>query len=207
MSQGSLDTKNFNNAADIFVYARTNEVFVADGYAQPPRHRAATPTPERSSGCGAPTATCRTTPRRIGWRTRGRARSSSTWCTACGCRTTAWSTWRTAATTGCRCSPWTASSSARSSWSERRSCSARRSPSRSRPIPRSGTCFWRTPATARSACSTARTLEEVGSIGRIGRYAGQFIFLHNVAVDSAGNLYTAEVGGGRRVQKFMLTRP
>ncbi len=25
-----------------------------------------------------------------------------------------------------------------------------------------------------------RTLDEVGSIGRIGRYAGQFVFLHNV---------------------------
>ncbi|MEX2582123.1 MAG: hypothetical protein WD766_02545 [Gemmatimonadota bacterium] len=46
------------------------------------------------------------------------------------------------------------------------------------------------------------TLEEVGSFGRIGRYAGQFVFLHNVAVDSRGNVYTAEVGGGRRVQKF-----
>ena len=47
-----------------------------------------------------------------------------------------------------------------------------------------------------------RTLQEVGQFGRIGRYAGQFVFLHNVAVDSRGNVYTAEVGGGRRVQKF-----
>src|SRR5437762_4999622 len=31
-SKGSLDTDNFNNAADIYVYKRTNEVFVADGY-------------------------------------------------------------------------------------------------------------------------------------------------------------------------------
>ena len=31
-SKGSLDTGNFNNAADIFVYPKTNEVFVADGY-------------------------------------------------------------------------------------------------------------------------------------------------------------------------------
>ena len=50
------------------------------------------------------------------------------------------------------------------------------------------------------------TLTEVGGIGRIGRYAGQFIFLHALAVDSRGNLYTAEVGTGRRVQKFVLTR-
>jgi DNA-binding beta-propeller fold protein YncE len=47
------------------------------------------------------------------------------------------------------------------------------------------------------------TLEPVSHFGRIGRYAGQFVFLHNVAVDSQGNVYTSEVGGGRRVQKFL----
>ena len=31
-SQGNGDTQNLNRPADIFVYARTNEVFVADGY-------------------------------------------------------------------------------------------------------------------------------------------------------------------------------
>jgi sugar lactone lactonase YvrE len=51
-----------------------------------------------------------------------------------------------------------------------------------------------------------RTLEEVGSFGRIGRYAGEFIFLHNVAVDSKGNVFTAEVGNGRRVQRFVKGR-
>jgi sugar lactone lactonase YvrE len=48
-----------------------------------------------------------------------------------------------------------------------------------------------------------QTLQEVGSFGRIGHYAGQFVFLHNVAVDSQGNIYTAEVGTGRRAQKFV----
>jgi DNA-binding beta-propeller fold protein YncE len=47
------------------------------------------------------------------------------------------------------------------------------------------------------------TLEPLSHFGRIGRYAGEFVFLHNVAVDSRGNVYTAEVGGGRRVQKFL----
>jgi hypothetical protein len=32
MSKGSLDTKNVNNAADMWVHPPTNEVFVADGY-------------------------------------------------------------------------------------------------------------------------------------------------------------------------------
>jgi DNA-binding beta-propeller fold protein YncE len=47
------------------------------------------------------------------------------------------------------------------------------------------------------------TLQPLSEFGRIGHYAGQFVFLHNVAVDSNGNVYTAEVGGGRRVQKFI----
>ena len=47
-----------------------------------------------------------------------------------------------------------------------------------------------------------KSMKELSSFGRIGHYAGQFVFLHNVAVDSKGNLYTAEVGTGRRAQKF-----
>jgi hypothetical protein len=40
------------------------------------------------------------------------------------------------------------------------------------------------------------------SWGRAGRMAGQFKWVHNIAIDSRGNLYTAEVGFGRRAQKF-----
>ena len=49
-----------------------------------------------------------------------------------------------------------------------------------------------------------KSLKEVGAYGRIGRYAGQFIFMHNLAGDSRGNLYVSEVGTGRRVQKLVL---
>jgi hypothetical protein len=42
----------------------------------------------------------------------------------------------------------------------------------------------------------------VGSFGRQGRYAGQFHFLHDMAVDSKGNIYTGEASGSKRVQKF-----
>ena len=48
-----------------------------------------------------------------------------------------------------------------------------------------------------------QSLKEVGAYGRIGRYAGQFIFMHNLAADSRGNLYVSEVGTGRRVQKLV----
>jgi len=41
--------------------------------------------------------------------------------------------------------------------------------------------------------------------GRPGRHAGEFTALHNIAVDRAGNIYTAEVNTGQRVQKFRRT--
>lgn len=47
----------------------------------------------------------------------------------------------------------------------------------------------------------------VGSFGRTGRQAGEFKTVHNIAIDSKGNLYTAEVGYGRRVQKFVPVKP
>jgi DNA-binding beta-propeller fold protein YncE len=44
----------------------------------------------------------------------------------------------------------------------------------------------------------------LGSFGRNGRSAGQFHWIHNMAVDSAGNIYTTEVDSGKRAQKFVL---
>lgn len=46
------------------------------------------------------------------------------------------------------------------------------------------------------------TGDVVTSWGRHGRQPGQFKWVHNIAIDSKGNLYTAEVGFGRRAQKF-----
>jgi DNA-binding beta-propeller fold protein YncE len=42
-----------------------------------------------------------------------------------------------------------------------------------------------------------------GSFGRSGRQAGQFHWVHNIAVDSHGNVFTTEVGDGKRVQRFV----
>jgi DNA-binding beta-propeller fold protein YncE len=49
-----------------------------------------------------------------------------------------------------------------------------------------------------------QTLQERGTLGRLGRYAGQFVSPHNIATDSKGNLYVAEDLGGQRVQKFAI---
>jgi len=48
-----------------------------------------------------------------------------------------------------------------------------------------------------------RSLEILATFGRHGRNAGDFHWVHNLATDSDGNLYTAEVDTGKRVQKFL----
>ena len=42
--------------------------------------------------------------------------------------------------------------------------------------------------------------------GRGGKMAGQFDWVHNIAVDSKGTVYTSEVNTAKRVQKFNLVR-
>jgi hypothetical protein len=43
------------------------------------------------------------------------------------------------------------------------------------------------------------------TVGRSGRNAGQFHWVHNIAIDSRGNVYTTEVDNGKRIQKWMPT--
>jgi hypothetical protein len=43
----------------------------------------------------------------------------------------------------------------------------------------------------------------LSGFGQPGLHAGQFTFLHSVAKDSKGNLYTGETINGRRIQKFV----
>ncbi len=47
-----------------------------------------------------------------------------------------------------------------------------------------------------------QSAQVLARVGRPGRYAGQFHVVHDIAIDSQGNLYTAEVNTGQRVQKF-----
>ena len=46
-------------------------------------------------------------------------------------------------------------------------------------------------------------LQELGRLGHSGRMAGEFHYLHQVSVDSKGNIYTAEVDTAKRIQKFL----
>jgi hypothetical protein len=43
----------------------------------------------------------------------------------------------------------------------------------------------------------------LGHVGSMGENAGQFYGLHMIAVDSQGDIYTGEVFGGERVQRFL----
>ena len=48
-----------------------------------------------------------------------------------------------------------------------------------------------------------QSLKVLGQFGRWGPYAGQFEFVHSIAVDSKGNIYTGEVIYQQRVQKWV----
>ena len=114
-SKGSNDTANLGSPADIRVDMAAREVYVADGY----RNRrvvvfdSQTGAYKRHWGAyGKPPSDDR---RRPTIRRGRRRRSSATRCTACGSRTTGWSTCATAPTTACRCSARTARSCRRPS--------------------------------------------------------------------------------------------
>jgi DNA-binding beta-propeller fold protein YncE len=50
------------------------------------------------------------------------------------------------------------------------------------------------------------TGEVIGTFGRSGRMAGDFHSIHNIAIDSQGNVYTAEADTAKRAQKFQQIR-
>jgi hypothetical protein len=52
-----------------------------------------------------------------------------------------------------------------------------------------------------------KTTKVLARVGRPGRMAGQFHVVHNIAIDSRGNLYTTEVNTGQRLQKFRRVNP
>lgn len=51
------------------------------------------------------------------------------------------------------------------------------------------------------------TGEIVAAFGRNGRNAGEFHWVHNLAADSKGNIYTTEVDTAKRAQKFRYVGP
>lgn len=65
-------------------------------------------------------------------------------------------------------------------------------------------CLHNVDGTNQYADTLHRTsLELLSTFSRHGRHAGEFHWVHNVATDSDGNMYTAEVDTGKRAQKFL----
>ncbi|MBV8169872.1 MAG: hypothetical protein JO021_24005 [Alphaproteobacteria bacterium] len=52
-----------------------------------------------------------------------------------------------------------------------------------------------------------QTGEVLGTFGRNGRQAGDFHWIHQIAMDSQWNVYTGEVDSGKRIQKFKPAQP
>jgi DNA-binding beta-propeller fold protein YncE len=202
MSKGSLDTANLNNAADMYVYAKTNEVFVADGYVN---RRvivfdADTGAFKRMWGAYGepPDDAASNEPQYEG----PAARQFNT---VHGIHVSDDGLVYVADRRNNRVQIFTVDGAfQREIFVER--------PTRllgtafaisSSPDPGQQHLFVADAGNGRVHIFDRKTMEEVGAFGRIGHYAGQFVFLNNLAVDSQGNVYTAEVGGGRRAQKFV----
>jgi len=50
-----------------------------------------------------------------------------------------------------------------------------------------------------------KAMTQIGVVGMRGKEPGEFDIVHHMAVDSKGNLYTAEIVNNRRAQRFVLT--
>jgi DNA-binding beta-propeller fold protein YncE len=202
-SKGSLDTKNFNNAADIYVYPKTNEVFVADGYVN-----------RRVIVLDADTGAFK----RL-WGAYGRPPDDNVdnkptydgpppqqFNTVHGIRVSEDGHVYVADRLNNRMQVFGLDGTfEREIFVERQTKLLGTAFSIAfSPDPAQRFLYLADAGNGRIHIYNRQSLTEVGHFGRIGRYAGQFIFLHNIAVDSHGNLYTAEVGTGRRAQKFLV---
>lgn len=203
MSKGSLDTRNFNNAADIWVHAPTNEVFVADGYVN-----------RRVIVLDADTGAFKRM-----WGAYGNAPDDGTpqvfsgegpgpqqFNTVHGIKVSNDGLVYVNDRLNNRLQVFTLDGKfQREIFIERKtkllgtSFNTAFSPDREQRW-----LYLADAGNGRIHILDRKSLNEVGTYGRIGRYAGQFIFMHNLASDSRGNLYVSEVGTGRRVQKLVL---
>jgi DNA-binding beta-propeller fold protein YncE len=205
-SQGSNDTANVNRAADMFVWPKTNELFVADGYGNRrvivfdaetgayKRHWGAygarpddsDKTPRTSSGEGSKqfnlvhdVLISRDELLYVADRSNNRLqvfRPDGTFVNEAYIA-------RTTATTNGTVYAFALSADAQQRF-----------------------LYVADAANGRIRVLDRKSLTVIDSIGRWGRQAGQFMVPHSIATDSNGNLYVAEIREGR-VQKFVSRSP
>lgn len=205
-SKGSLDTENFNNAADIYVYPKTNEAFIADGYVN-----------RRVIVIDADTGAFKRM-----WGAYGNKPDDSApngpvydgpgpqqFNLVHGVRVSDDGLVYVAERRNNRVQVFTIDGTfQREIFVERKTKLLGTAFSIAfSPDPQQQFMYVADAGNGRVHIYDRRGLQELGNFGRIGHYAGEFVFLHNVATDSKGNVYTAEVGTGRRAQKFVrMTR-
>jgi len=201
-SKGSLDTENFNNAADIDFYAKTNEAFVADGYVNRRVIVIDMDTGKFKRMWGAygkpPDDAAPNAPQYDG-------PAAQQFNTVHGIHVSDDGLVYVADRLNNRMQVFTIDGQfQREIFIERKTRLLGTAFSvATSPDPRQQLLYIADAGNGRIHVLDRESLREVGSFGRIGRYAGQFVFLHKIAVDSKGNVYTAEVGTGRRAQKFV----
>jgi len=201
-SKGSLDTENFNNAADIYVYPKTNEAFIADGYVN-----------RRVVVIDADTGKFKRM-----WGAYGNKPDDSApngpaydgpgpqqFNLVHGVRVSDDGLVYVAERRNNRVQVFTIDGKfQREIFVERKTKLLGTAFSIAfSPDPQQQFMYVADAGNGKVHLYDRKGLQEVGSFGRIGHYAGEFVFLHNVATDSKGNVYTAEVGTGRRAQKFV----
>ncbi|HZT77308.1 MAG TPA: hypothetical protein VFA27_11660 [Vicinamibacterales bacterium] len=205
MSQGSLDTDNFNNAADIYVYPKTNEVFVADGYVNRRVIVLDADSGKFKRMWGAyGNKPDDSAPNKLAPEGPGPQQFNLVH----GIRVSEDGLVYVADRMNNRVQVFTVDGKfQREIFIERKTKLLGTSFSVAfSPDPQQEFMFLADAGNGRIHILDRKTLDEVGAFGRIGHYAGEFVFLHNVATDSKGNVYTAEVGNGKRVQKFVKSR-
>ena len=183
-STGDADDDNVKQAADMTVFK--NELFVADGYGN---HRVAVF--DAKSGKFKRTRGARTAARR------------STSCTRSKCRTTAWSTSPTARTSACRCSRPDGQFQQQviigGDTVTRSAAGLAFSPDRAQQY------LYVADINNQIHILDRKSLKVLDSFGKGGTAPGEFGTVHEIATDSKGNLYTAELRT-HRVQKFASGR-
>ena len=201
-SKGSLDTENFNNAADIYVYPKTNEVFIADGYVNRRVVVLDADTGKFKRMWGAygntPDDTAPNGPVYDG-------PGPQQFNLVHGIRVSDDGLVYVAERRNNRVQVFTLDGKfQREIFVERKTKLLGTAFSIAfSPDPQQQFLYVADAGNGKVHIYDRRGMQEVGAFGRIGHYAGEFVFLHNVASDSRGNIYTAEVGTGRRAQKFV----
>jgi hypothetical protein len=201
-SKGSLDTENFNNAADIYVYPKTNEAFIADGYVNRRVVVIDADTGKFKRMWGAygnqPDDTAPNGPVYDG-------PGPQQFNLVHGVRVSDDGLVYVAERRNNRVQVFTIEGKfQRELFVERKTKLLGTAFSIAfSPDPQQQFMYVADAGNGKVHLYDRRSLQEVGAFGRIGHYAGEFVFLHNVATDAKGNVYTAEVGTGRRAQKFV----